>query len=239
MTKRYFVRASTGADLKNIQDFYHDHEHKNVLARDPQLVRTLVENGNVCLIEDVAGVIVGASISYPLKTDPASLGHDFMEVGSTRITLNGYPGVFDALIGFQILRACFVDPPEQRVLCKVDAPPVQAIIQTFGYRSYSPTPAVLAAKSVMIGKQAQDINWFSLGVEALPVAARNIVKCMDQPITSIKGTEPVQIDFSRSKFVQIFEKDMRILATRDLGKVDSPDYKIGLADVRRKWMRSL
>lgn len=239
MTKRYFIRASNGADLNNIQDYYRDHEHKNVLARDAQLVKTLVENGNVCLIEDAAGTIVGASISYPLQTDPASNGHDFIEIGSTRITLNGYPGVFDALIGFQILRTCFIDPPEQRMLCKVDAPPVQGIIQTFGFRPYAPSAEVLAAKSAMLGKQAQDINWFSLGVEALPTAAKNIVKCMDQPIAAAKGGDAIEIDFSRSKFVQIFEKDMRILAKRDLGKVDAPDYKIGLADVRRKWMRSL
>src|SRR5476651_2251495 len=105
--KKYFIRFSKTEDFDNISDFYDLNGHKNVLKRQTDLMKQLTEDGAVVIVEDDKGKIVAASITYAHK----ATGKDgverieWQELGTTRCVLNGYPGLFDAMITMQTLRA--------------------------------------------------------------------------------------------------------------------------------------
>lgn len=239
-TKKYFVRFSNAADFDNLMAFYADNAHKNVYERDEKLLRQLAENGSVTLIEAEDGKIVGATISYLLAKDAGAPSYDWLEIGTTRIVLNGYPGLFDVMIAMQTLRAYLVEPPESRFVCQMDTTPVQQMAGKLGFRPFTPDPAMLAAKEKTF---RQDItcnanNWYSAGPEALPVLAQKMLDSIDKPaLVNVKNGDTIKLDFSKSKFFSLFEEEFRDLAKRDLGNPDTPDYSNSVAQSRQKWMR--
>lgn len=243
--KKYFVRFSKVEDEQKILDFYDLNAHQNVRKRETDILRNRIEDGSVVLIEDEQGTIVASSITYPHKTTDAA-GEErtkWQEVGSTRIVLNGYPGLFDAMVTMQVLRTFLVEPPEDRLVARMHTEPVQKMAEKLGWRRFTAPEELihLQKKSVNPNDQstaAPDVNWFHAGIETLPVMAAWMVKTLENPVLENRKTgEKIQLDFSKSSFFNMFEEEIRHLAKRDFGSPDTPDMKKGVQQSRDKWLK--
>ena len=243
--KKYFVRFSKTEDEQKVFDFYDINSHKNVLQREKDLMKGLIDDGAVVIIEDEKGTIVAASITYPHKEkDSNGLEHvKWQEVGTTRIALNGYPGLFDAMITMQVLRAFLVEPPEDRFVAQMFTDPVQKMAGKLGWRrldEQAVSPHLVGSKEKMVppGTSVGTVNWFHMGTEALPVMAAWMVKALENPVLENRKTgEKIQLDFSKSTFFNMFEEEIRHLAKRDFGSPDTPDMKKGVQQSRDKWLK--
>ena len=91
--KKFYVRFSREADFDKICDFYDLNAHKNVRKRHEELIKKLVKDGAVILIEDEDGKIVASSVSYPHKVaDKEGIERvQWQEIGSTRVVLRVRP----------------------------------------------------------------------------------------------------------------------------------------------------
>jgi hypothetical protein len=242
--KKYFIRFSKTEDFDALSDFYDLNSHKNVLKRQTELMKQLTEDGAVVLVEDDKGKIVAASITYGHK----AVGKDgverveWAELGTTRCVLNGYPGLFDAMITMQTLRSFLVEPPENMFVAQMETAPVQGLAGKLGWRRMDgePPAALLAGKASTVSDgHATSNDWFVCGIEALPTMARWMEKAMDNPVVAHKKTgEKIELDFSKSGFFNMFKDEIRALAGRDLGDVDKPDQKQNVHQRRDKWLKT-
>lgn len=238
--KKYFVRFSNIDDHDKLMEFYAANPHKNVCDRNEEMMRNLADNGSITIIEAEDGTIVGASISYPLMGENDPNSQKWLEIGTTRIVMNGYPGLFDVMIAMQTLRAYLVEPPEERFVCQMESPAVRKMAARLGFRPYMPSDELVRVSdaTLTVDESAGNEGWFSAGPEALPVLAKRMLEAIDQPhIAHLKTGEQIKLDFSKSKFFKVFEDEFRNLATRDFGNPDTPDYKTSIAKNRQSWMR--
>ncbi len=245
--KKYYVRFSNIDDHDKIMEFYQDYAHKNVFPRDESLIRQLADDGAITIIEDEQGKLVASTISYPyVSQDASGMGATkWTEVGTTRMVLNGYPGLFDVMITMQVLRAYLVEPPEALFIAQMDTTPVQNMAKKLGWRSWDEQKVpqeLLDMKAHMLdpsgNRKSYPQNWFTAGPEALPVMAQLMCDAIDKPFLENQKTgEKISLDFSKSKFFALFEDEFRNLAERDLGNPDTPDADASIAKNRQKWMR--
>jgi hypothetical protein len=241
---KYYIRFSTTEDFDKILDFYDLNAHKNVLKRDHDLMKELAENGSVVLVEDEKGKIVAASITYSHKAlDEHGVEHvQWLELGTTRCVLNGYPGLFDGMIAMQTLRAFLVEPPENMFVAQMETTPVQNLAKKLGWREMAggPSEALLEAKvkTVSGGAHATRNDWYVCGIEGLPTMAKWMEKAIENPVVTNKKTgEQIELDFSRSTFFNMFKDEIKNLAGRDFGNVDTPDRDQNLRQRRDKWLK--
>lgn len=242
--KKYFIRFSNVSDHAKIMEFYAENPHDNVCERHSDLIKNLADNGSVILIEDAAtGKFVGASISYPLFVPKEDIEQEkWLEIGTTRIVLNGYPGLFDVMIGMQVMRAFLVEPPDERFVCQMESPLVRKMADKLGFRPYTPSKELvdISDKTLDIqdGTSYGYDNWYSGGPECLPVLAKLMRDAMDKPVLEHPKThEKIELDFSKSKFFAMFKDDIRALANKSYGDPSKPDYKKSVAKCRQEWMR--
>ncbi len=242
---KYFVRFSKPEDEQKILDFYDMNAHQNVLKRETDLMKCLIDDGAVVVIEDAQGKIVASSLTYPhMEKDSDGVEHvKWQEVGTTRIALNGYPGVFDAMVAMQVLRAFLVEPPQERFVAQMFTDPVQKMAGKLGWRRLPEAEvpqALVDSKGKMVppGATVGTVNWFHMGVEGLPVLANWMVKTLENPVLENRKTgEKIELDFSKSSFFNMFETEIRHLAKRDFGSPDVPDMKKGVEQARNKWLK--
>jgi hypothetical protein len=243
--EKYYIRFANKEDFDKIVEFYDLNAHKNVRKREQALMKTLAEDGAVILIEDAKGKIVAASITYPHKAtdDKGNEVVKWQEMGTTRIVLNGYPGLFDAMITMQTLRAFLVEPPTSTFVAQMHTAPVQGLAGKLGWRPMDTLPEGLmdAKKKSMdaadIPKLTTD-NWFLCGTEALPVMAARMVKSIENPVLENKKTgEKIELDYSRSTFFKLFGDEIKALAAKDFGDVDKPNVKQNVQRRRDRWLK--
>lgn len=239
--KKYFVRYSSSDDFDRLMAFYKANPHKNVDERNESLMRKLVENGSVTLIQSAeTGEVVAASISYPLDGDDGS--QKWLEIGTTRSILNGYPGLFDVMIGMQVMRAFLVEPPGDRFVCQMESQAVRNMADNLGFRPFVPSEELVRSSDTTLNadETCGFEKWYSAGPEALPVVAQRMMEAINKPfLTHVKPDRPgIELDFSKSKFFAIFKDEIQALAKRDLGNYDQPDYSASIAKTRETWMKS-
>ena len=243
--KKYYVRFSKEADFDKVCEFYDMNAHKNVRKRQQELVKKLVKDGAVVIIEDEHGAIVASSITYPHKvTDSDGVEHvKWQELGTTRCVLNGYPGLFDAMIAMQTMRAFLVEPPESVFVAQMHTTPVQTMAGKLGWRRLDEAPdGLMDAKIKSIDPAdvpaLSTTNWFHCGVEALPIMAKWMEKTLDNPVLENKKTgEKIELDFSKSTFFKLFADEIRDLAKRDYGDVDKPNANQNIRRRRDRWLK--
>lgn len=243
---KYFVRFSSTADFDKIVEFYDLNAHKNVRKRQHELMKKLVEDGAVVMIEDAQGKIVAASITYPhTVTDKNGIEHvQWQEIGTTRIVLNGYPGLFDAMVTMQTLRSFLVEPPEGTFVAQMHTAPVQGMAEKLGWRRMEAMPDGLMDAKIRSVDPADvpnlsTTNWFLCGIEALPVMASRMVKSIDNPVLENKKTgEKIELDYSKSTFFKLFGDEIRQLATKTYGDVDKPEANQNVRQRRDKWLKN-
>ncbi len=242
--KKYYVRFSNIDDHDKIMAFYTRNPHDNVCGRHADLMKSLADNGSIILIEDAAtGEIAGASISYPLFIEKDGIEQQkWLEIGTTRMVLNGYPGLFDIMIGMQVMRAYLVEPPDGRFVCQMESAAVQKMAHKLGFRAFVPSQELVSISDKTLeiadGKTYGFDNWYSAGPEALPVVAKRMRDVMDKPMLAhVKTGVKIELDFSLSKFFHMFEAEFRNLAGKSYGDPDQPDHTKSIAKHRQEWMR--
>lgn len=239
--KKYFVRFSRAEDFDALMTFYRANPHKNVCDRNDALLRELADNGSITLIQSAeTGEVVAASISYPLAGDNGGPECKWLEIGTTRSVLNGYPGLFDVMIAMQVMRAFLVEPPKERYVCQMESPAVRKMAHNLGFRPYTPSGELVRVSDATVNAEESSgfDNWYSAGPEAMPVVARRLMEALDKPyLQHLKSGQKIELDFSKSKFFQLFRDEFVELAKRDLGNVEEPDYTTSIAASREKWMR--
>lgn len=243
-TKKIFVRFSNIEDFDKIMQFYVENPHDNVAGRHEDLMRALADNGSIILLEEAAtGKVVGASISYPLFVKQGDVEQQkWLEIGTTRMSLNGYPGLFDVMIGMQVLRSYLVEPPEERFVAQMESTAVRKMANRLGFRPYTPSQELVDISDKTLDIEAGTSygfeNWYSGGPEMLPVLAKYMEKVLGDPqLKHPKTGDVVELDFSKSKFFKLFKEDITNLAQKSLGDPDSPDYTKSVAKHRQEWMR--
>lgn len=242
--KKYYVRFSKTEDIEKIVAFQEFSAHASVRKREARLVRQLAEDGAIVLIEDAAGNIVASSIMFPHKTKDAAGVEQikWQEIGTTRIIMNGYPGLFDAMVSMQTLKSFLVDPPADRFVAQMHTAPVQNMAVKLGWRAYRASDELIESKFKSIDPAdipaASRDNWFSGGPEVLSVMASWMVKTVENPVLENRKTgEKIQLDFTRSSFFNMFKEEIREVAKRDLGNPDTPDYSKTVAASRDRWLK--
>ena len=243
--EKYYVRFSKTEDFDKILEFYEMNAHKNVVKRDLDLMKKMTDEGAVILIEDSKGKIVASSITYPHKVKDANgVEHiKWQELGTTRIALNGYPGLFDAMVTMQALRTFLVEPPEERFIAHMITDPVQKMANRLGWRRLdaahiSDELVECKKKSVAPGVKVDKVDWFHCGAEAIPGMAAWMVKAMDSPVLENKKTgEKIQLDFSKSTFFKFFETEIRNIAKKNFGDIEKPDMAKGMREQQQNWMK--
>ena len=240
---KYFIRFSTDADFDKISDFYDLNSHKNVLKREHDLMKQLADDGAVVIVEDEKGKIVAASITYSHKAaDEHGVEHvKWLELGTTRCVLNGFPGLFDAMIAMQTLRAFLVEPPDNMFVAQMETTPVQNLAKKLGYRSMGgdPPPEMLEAKKKTVTNgHATTNDWYVCGMEGLPTMAKWMEAAVSSPVLTNKKTgEQIELDFTKSSFFNMFQDEIKHLSTRDFGDVDKPDRNQNMHQRRDKWLK--
>jgi len=243
--KKYYIRFSNANDYDKIMEFYNDNAHKNVRKRQQDLMKQLAEDGAIVLIEDDKGAIVASSITYPHKvTDKNGIEHvQWQEIGTTRIVLNGFPGLFDAMVTMQTLRAFLVEPPEGFFVAQMHTAPLQGMANKLGWRRLDDMPdGLMDAKIKSVDPadvpKLSTVNWFVGGIEALPVMAKWMESALKNPVLTNKKTgEQIELDFSKSTFFNMFKDEIKNLASRAFGDVDKPDQKQNVQQHRDKWLK--
>lgn len=240
---KYFIRFSQEADFDKLSDFYDLNSHKNVLKREHDLMKKMTEDGAVILVEDEKGKIVAASITYAhMAKDERGVEHiKWQEVGTTRIALNGFSGIFDAMIALQGLRGFLVEPPDTTFVAQMETTPVQNLAGKLGWRKMEggPPAELLAGKGKTVADGHATANdWYVFGIEAMPVAAKWLENAMKNPVLTNKKTgEQIELDFSKSTFVAMFKDEIKNLAARDFGDVDKPNPAQNLHQRRDVWLK--
>ncbi len=239
--KKFYVRFSNIDDMDRINEFYRENPHENVCDRNAELMKQLADNGSITIIEDETGKVYGASISYPLIEEKDGVSSQkWLEIGTTRMTLNGYPGLFDVMIAMQSLRAYLVEPPEDKFVCQMEGLPVRKMAHKLGFRPFTPSKELVDVSDTSVGAEYSSgfENWYQAGPEALPVLAQKLRGVLDKPyLEHLKTGEKISLDFSKSKFFRVFEEEIRNLADRDFGNPDTPKAEASIAQNRQAWMR--
>lgn len=239
---KLYVRFSNLDDYDKLMEFYEKHAHKNVTDRSNNLMRELSDKGSIVIIEDaLKGDIIGASVSYPCYGEGKN-GEEqkWLEVGTTRIVLNGYPGLFDAMIAMQSLRAYLVEPPTELFVCKIRTQAVKGMAAKLGWRAFE-APEELTRfqdRTFDDGIVGGSEDWMCAGMEAFPVMAQYFCDVLDKGgvLKHVKTGQEIELDFSKSKFFNIFEAEIRDLAKQSYGDPDAPDRTCNIAQTRDKWM---
>jgi hypothetical protein len=240
---KYFVRFSQDEDFDKISAFYDVNSHKNVLKREHDLMKQLTEDGAVVIVEDEKGNIVAASITYAHKAkDEHGVEHiQWQELGTTRCVLNGYPGLFDAMIAMQTLRAFLVEPPDNMFVAQMETTPVQNLAKKLGWRAMGEDPpdAMLEAKKKTVSDgHATKNDWYVCGMEALPTMAKWMEATIENPVITNKKTgQQIELDFTKSSFFNMFKDEIKNLAARDFGDVNKPDRDQSMHQRRDKWLK--
>lgn len=219
--KKLFIRFSTKQDEQKIFDFYVNNQHTFVFQRDPNVWKERISSGAVTLIENAAGEIVAASISYPIMKKDATGNdvHTWTEIGSTRVAFDGI-GLFNPLVSAQILRAFLLEPPADRFVLEIilGNDHSKYVFGKIGAKPYA-IPEELAEQvkvTIAPGSGQAKVEWFSIGAETIPDLAKFLLSLQKNSLLKHKVTgEEYEIDFSRCVLMTQFQKDLSDLAKQD------------------------
>lgn len=221
----YVLRFTQEADVQKVMDFCAATRHAGVRARDPDVLKASVSDGSVLVLENPKGGIEGMIAIYPLleRDEKGAERQRWAELGSVRILLNGFPGLFETMIAMSVLRAHFMEPPDEAIIARVGHPSVQQRMAAMGWVSSSPDPqaVVLAARTKRYeddlpqtaAPAVQSPVWMKVDPEAYSVMAGQLCRMIDDPVlTRADGKMRIGIDFSLEGGSFLFHDHLRALA---------------------------
>jgi len=212
------LRFSRKCDVERLTEYYGENTHENVYVRDPAVLRERIESGAAIILEDDQGHIHGASISYPITLEKGGeTCHVWSELGSTRITLNGF-GLYPYMVAAQTLQGFMVEPPYNCFVAEVDVDNAAVIGLLHGKLQWPEydAPKSLTDKmedSVKEGEEIVPVNWYHCGPETLQHQAQVVKKLVDNPVLVNKKTgETIELDLSQFQLANAFKPALEQLA---------------------------
>lgn len=233
--RKFYMRFTNASDTRKVIDYYNSQKHKHIAVREPDVFAERVRNGAVVILEDEKGDIQAASISYPLEHKGR---HRWTEVGSTRISLNGF-GLLPYLYAAQTLHTFMFEPPDDRFVLETDNDndKMQALLEKMKWAGLKLDKDMhKAAKDTMDPNSASDdVKWYQMGPEHMPHQARTLLKLDANPVLKNKRTgEEIEIDLSGMVILRKGVKPvLQQLARQKLGRPDKPDPKRRLRDLHK------
>ncbi|MBI1214265.1 MAG: hypothetical protein GC185_00435 [Alphaproteobacteria bacterium] len=241
MAKKLYVRFSTAQDEQKIFDYYTENEHEFVAKRDPEIWKERISSGAVTLIEDEQGKIVASSISYPLMTKDAdgNDAHTWSEIGSVRVTLDGI-GLFKTLMAAHVMRSYMLEPPDDRFAIEIVIGNEHSK-HVFLKEGATPWQIPDELRKLVEDTMSPDddtgaVEWFQLGVEAMPHFAQQLLKQEANPkLVNKKTGEEYELDFSKCVLTTTLRDQLEKLSGLDFGDKAKPQMKHGLKKFRDKF----
>ena len=213
--RRFVLRFSRQEDTQKLMEFYNENTHENVYVRDPDVLEERIRNGAAIIFEDEHGNIQGASVAYPIEN--AKGEHEWTELGSTRITFNGF-GLYPYMVAAQTIQGFMVEPPEDSFVAEVDIDNDAVISLLHGKLQWPDfdAPEELTDKmedSVKDGEEIMPVNWYHCGPESIAHQAQVVKKLVDNPVLYNKRTEEtVDVDLSQFPPAKHFRQALERLA---------------------------
>jgi len=241
MTKKLFVRFSTAQDEQKIFDYYTENQHEFVAKREPEIWKERIASGAVTLIEDEQGKIVASTICYPVisMTDKGEDIHKWTEIGSVRVTLDGV-GLFKPLLAASVMRSALLEPPEDRFAIEIvigNAHSKHVFMKEGATPWRIPEELRLMVEDTLSADDTTGaVDWFQLGIEAMPHFAKTLLDLEASPkLTDKKTGEVYELDFSKCVLTNIFHKELEKASTLHLGDTKKPDMSQGIKSARDKF----
>ena len=240
MTKKLFLRQTTSNDEDRILDFLKDNRHKYIALRDEDVMRERVKEGSVTTLEDEDGNIKALSFSYPVVVEDENGNeiHKWTEIGTTHILMGGM-GLFDILVGAQMLNSFLTSPPEDRFVTEIKTTNTHSlyVFKKMGYQDFVPPPDEMleVINGTLAPEYVGGVDWLHAGVELMPELAQKFLDRIKNPkIVNKKTNEEFEIDVSEHPLGKHFISAVEKLAKHDLGDKLKPAMNKGLADASRK-----
>lgn len=226
----YVLRFTEVADFQKVMDFCAATRHASVRSREPEVLKASVAGGAVLVLENPKGGIEGMIAAYPLvsKDEGGREVQKWAEVGSVRILLNGFPGLFETMTAMSVLRAHMLEPPGEAIISRVGHSSLQRRMVAMGWREIEidPEAAKLSARTKryeddlppVAGTAPLTPKWLAADPAQYPAMARQVCRLLDQPVLErADGKTRIGIDFSAAGFVRQFEGALRALAAQGGG----------------------
>ncbi len=240
MTKKLFLRQTTSKDENKILNFLKKNRHKYVAIRDEDVMRARIKEGAVTTLEDSGGNIKAISFAYPVivKDKNGNEAHKWTEIGTVHILIGGI-GLFDIVVGAQILNSFLTAPPEDRFVTEVNVKNSHSLYvsKKLGYKKFDPPPNEMleVINGTLAPEYVGGVEWLHIGAELMPELAQKFLDIVKNPkIVNKKTNEVFEIDFSKYPLNKHFLPIVKKLAKQDLGNKQKPDMSQGLANIRRK-----
>lgn len=201
---KYYVRFSEEKDKEKIFKYYIENKHDCLTTRREALLSELISGGSVVIIESEKGDIIASSITYPCMEDDQL---KWQEVGTTRITLNGYKGIFDLLITAQLLRAYSLNPPSEFFIAQMETRPVQMIAENIGWKKFGQDRDDIAKASTKTLDTSHDPNyckssqdWFYIDEYSIVQIAETLSAISKDPVLKHykNPDKSIEVSFERS-----------------------------------------
>lgn len=249
----FYVRFSDENDIDKVFDYYNLNEHQSIKPRDRKILEDLISSGAVTIVESETGEIIASTVSYPGIIKENDKDHTcWQEVGSIRITKNGYKGLFGAMAGAQIFRAITVDEPRDYFVGRMLNRPVQMLAEDLGWR---PLPLedvsdeMATALSGSVGRQGTDgmrpkDNWYYCGRDGVFVMLERLNGVLHDPILKhhkfAENGKQIKISYERSPLIMAYKPHLKNLI--DMGRKQTeqdPALEQSVARMKKAWKRAL
>ncbi|TNE26709.1 MAG: hypothetical protein EP349_09735 [Alphaproteobacteria bacterium] len=230
MRKKLYLRQSTPKDLQKVLDFYDNNKHPFIAGRDRETMEDRVNAGAVTMLQDDNGDIQAISIAYPVtaKDDNGNEAHKWTEIGSTHVLMANM-GLFDVMVGAQLLNAFLLEPPEDRFVIEIDPTNLHSkhVFKKLGCADYDNPPAdmVKGVNGILAPEDAnKGVDWLYANHEMMPALAKKFLDRIDNPVITNKATgEEYELDVSESPLGKHFVATLEKLAKKDYGQDNAPD----------------
>jgi len=229
MRKKLYLRQSSAKDLQKILDFYDNNKHPFIAGRDRKTMEDRVSAGAVTMLQDDSGDIQAISIAYPVTTKDSN-GHDahkWTEIGSTHVLMANM-GLFDVMVGAQLLNAFLLEPPEDRFVIEIDPTNLHSkhVFKKLGCDDYPnpPDEMVKIVNGILAPEDAnQGVDWLYANQDMMPALAKKFLDRIDNPIITNKATgEEYELDVSESPLGKHFVATLEKLAKKAYGQDNAP-----------------
>lgn len=211
----YYLRFSTAADEQALLDFHHANPSPYISVRKEEALRDTLSNGLTIFLEKEDGTIVGASSIYPHRYPNDKARIQFNELGTTRLTVEGYRGLFNIMVGTKVMKAQIYNTPAEGFVFNTFSKGFQSKVEKDGYVRIEDPAKLAACKAALdnttVTPSDKPLVWYSFSVANAPRLVReNVLPALDNPISN--GKASLRVDFSRIAQAKAFEDGLRDIA---------------------------
>jgi hypothetical protein len=197
------VRFSEAADFPRILHFYQANRHDHVDVRESAQLEKAARDGRNLLFLNPAQEIVAASSAYDYTDDPSQPGK-WVEIGSTRCTLQGF-GLYPFIIASQVVHESGTRPPGEMFFASVytdNAAVCDLLERKTGWKPMIPPQSLVEVTG--LEADMPKLAWFKSDKDCLPAQEKIVRDVHENPVfTNRKTGEIITLDLSRCALASV------------------------------------